>query len=69
MYQFTTTEQCQSEYETKSMLDLFGYRNDSRDIDVFIIDCFNDVSGADSRVQRLWDVQLNHWIQEKVVQY
>lgn len=60
MYQFTTTERNNakaSEYETKSMLYLFGCRNDSRDIDIFIIDCFNDVSGADNRVQRLWDVQ------------
>lgn len=60
MYQFTTTERNNdkaSEYETKSMLYLFGCRKDSQDIDVFIIDCFNDVSGADSGVQRLWDVQ------------
>lgn len=60
MYQFTTTERNNdkaSEYETKSMLYLFGCRQDSKDIDVFIIDCFNDVSGADNNVQRLWDVQ------------
>jgi len=60
MYQFTTTERNNdkaSEYETKSMLYLFGCRKDSKDMDVFIIDCFNDVSGADKAVQRLWDVQ------------
>lgn len=60
MYQFTTTERNNakaSEYETKSMLYLFGCRKDSKDIDVFIIDCFNDVSGADNSVQRLWDIQ------------
>ncbi|MBD5478778.1 MAG: hypothetical protein HDR14_05735 [Lachnospiraceae bacterium] len=60
MYQFTTTERNNakaSEYETKSMLYLFGCRHDSKDMDVFIIDCFNDVSGADCDVQRLWDVQ------------
>ncbi|MDE7434803.1 MAG: hypothetical protein K2N01_03120 [Lachnospiraceae bacterium] len=60
MYQFTTTERNNekaSEYETKAMLYLFGCRQDSRDMDVFIIDCFNDVSGADHNVQRLWDVQ------------
>jgi len=60
MYQFTTTERNNakaSEYETKSMLYLFGCRKDSKEMDVFIIDCFNDVSGADKAVQRLWDVQ------------
>ncbi len=46
-----------SEYETKAMLYLFGCRQDSRDMDVFIIDCFNDVSGANRDVDRLWDVQ------------
>lgn len=60
MYQFTTTERNNekaSEYETKAMLYLFGCRQDSRDMDVFIIDCFNDVSGASCDVDRLWDVQ------------
>lgn len=60
MYQFTTTERNNekaSEYETKSMLYLFGCREDSQKMEVFIIDCFNDVSGADSNVQRIWDVQ------------
>lgn len=60
MYQFTTTERNNekaSEYETKVMLYLFGCRQDSRDMDVFIIDCFNDVSGANRDVNRLWDVQ------------
>lgn len=60
MYQFTTTERNNakaSEYETKSMLYLFGCRKDSKDIDVFIIDCFNDVSGADTGIKKLWDVQ------------
>lgn len=60
MYQFTTTERNNekaSEYETKAMLYLFGCRQDSEDMDVFIIDCFNDVSGANRNVNRLWDVQ------------
>jgi hypothetical protein len=60
MYQFTTTERNNekaSEYETKAMLYLFGCRQDSRDMDVFLIDCFNDVSGANRDVNRLWDVQ------------
>ena len=60
MYQFTTTERNNekaSEYETKAMLYLFGCRKDSKNMDVFIIDCFNDVSGANRDVNRLWDVQ------------
>ena len=43
MYQFTTTERNNekaSEYETKAMLYLFGCRQDSRDMDVFIIRLF-----------------------------
>ena len=60
MYQFTTTERNNAkgnEYETKAMLYLFGCREDSKEIEAFIIDCFNDVSGADYDVERLWDVQ------------
>lgn len=60
MYQFKTTERNNekaSEYETKAMLYLFGCRQDSTDMDVFIIDCFNDVSGANRDIKRLWDVQ------------
>lgn len=60
MYKFTTTERNNakaSEYETKSMLYLFGCRKDSKEIDIFLIDCFNDVSGADSRIKKIWDVQ------------
>ena len=63
MYQFTTTERNNekaSEYETKAMLYLFGCRQDSRDMDVFIIDCFNDVSGANRDVNRLWDVPVSY---------
>lgn len=60
MYKFTTTERNNekaSEYETKSLLYLFGCRKDSAEIEVFIVDCFNDVSGANKNIGRLWDVQ------------
>ena len=43
--------------ETMKRLYLFFFLQDSRDMDVFIIDCFNDVSGANRDVNRLWDVQ------------
>lgn len=60
MYKFTTTERNNdkaTEYETKSMLYLFGFRKESKNVEVFIIDCFNDVTGADKTVQTLWDIQ------------
>jgi hypothetical protein len=60
MYQFCTTEKNNAkanEYETKSMLYLLSYRKDSNKIDAFLIDCFNDVTGASSDVTKLWDVQ------------
>lgn len=60
MYQFITTERNNSrasEYETKSMLYLFGCRKDSKEMEVFIIDCFNDVTGSNANADKLWDVQ------------
>ncbi|HEY9187784.1 MAG TPA: hypothetical protein VIR55_07750 [Ignavibacteria bacterium] len=60
MYQFCTTERNNSkanEYETKSMLYLLSYRKDSNEIDTFLIDCFNDVTGVSTDVTKLWDVQ------------
>ncbi|MDO3413404.1 hypothetical protein QWJ34_26885 [Saccharibacillus sp. CPCC 101409] len=60
MYSFDTTEKnnaTANDYETKSMLYLMGMRDDSPTIDMFIIDCFNDVTGACENVDELWDVQ------------
>ncbi len=60
MYKFCTTERNNAkanEYETKSMLYLLTYRKDSNEIDTFLIDCFNDVTGASSDITKLWDVQ------------
>jgi len=60
MYEFTTSERTvgiAAEYETKALLYLMSYRKDSADIDTFIIDCFNDVTGSDNDLRKLWDVQ------------
>lgn len=46
-----------SDYETFSLLYLLGLRLDKSDIDLVLVDCFNDVTGADDNVNCLWDVQ------------
>jgi len=60
MYTIKNTEKNNekaSEYETFSLLYLLGLRSDKNDIDIVLIDCFNDVTGANDQVNRLWDVQ------------
>lgn len=60
MYKFIYTERNNekaSEFETKSLLYLLTMRDDSSEIDTFVIDCFNDVTGADAICNKLWDVQ------------
>ncbi len=60
MYKFLYTEQLNekaSEFETKSLLYLLSMREDSHEINTFIIDCFNDVTGATENCSKLWDVQ------------
>lgn len=60
MYKFLYTEQLNekaTEFETKSLLYLLSMREDSHEIKVFIIDCFNDVTGATKNCSKLWDVQ------------
>ena len=60
MYKFLYTEctnEKATEFETKSLLYLFSMREDSKEIDTFIIDCFNDVTGANRTCDKLWDVQ------------
>jgi hypothetical protein len=60
MYQIVNTEKNNekaSDYETFSLLYLLGIRTDKNEIDLVLIDCFNDVTGADEAVVRLWDVQ------------
>ncbi len=60
MYTFKTTERTNdkaTEYETKSLLYLMTKIKGHNRIDVFIIDCFNDVSGTNSKSTEVWDVQ------------
>ncbi len=46
-----------SDFETKAMLYLMNFRADSSEINYFIVDFFNDVSGMDRYAQKIWDVQ------------
>ena len=46
-----------SDFETKAMLYLMNFREDSSQIYYFIVDFFNDVTGMDHMVGKLWDVQ------------
>lgn len=46
-----------TEFETKSLLYLLSMMEDSREINTFIIDCFNDVTDATEICDKLWDVQ------------
>lgn len=60
MYTFKTTERTNdkaTEFETKSLLYLMTKVKGHDKIDVFIIDCFNDVSGANPKITEVWDVQ------------
>lgn len=60
MYIFETTEQNNTkanDYETKALLHLLNFRKDSKSIETFAIDCFNDVTGCNKKYTTLWDVQ------------
>lgn len=46
-----------TENETKALLYLMGYREDSNEIYYFVIDFFNDVTGMSKQSDKLWDVQ------------
>ena len=46
-----------SDYETKAMLYLMNFREDSSQIHYFVVDFFNDVTGMDRMAGKLWDVQ------------
>lgn len=64
MYTFKNTEinnKKASDFETKSLLYLLGMRSDSEEIEIITVDCFNDVTGANTDFSKLWDVQSkNH---------
>ena len=60
MYRFETTEQNNqkaNDYETKALLYLLSFRKDSKSIETFAIDCFNDVTGCNKNFTILWDIQ------------
>lgn len=60
MYEFKTTEQNNTkanDYETKALLYLLSYRKDSKSIQTFAVDCFNDITGCNRQYSMLWDVQ------------
>ena len=43
--------------ETKAMLYLMNFREDSSEMNYFIVDFFNDITGMDRMARKLWDVQ------------
>ena len=60
MYRIKTNERNNdkaTEYETKSLLYLLTKIRGHKKIDIFIIDCFNDITGANSDFVESWDVQ------------
>ena len=60
IYEISATEQTTPSaaiQETKTMLYLMGYINDSNEIDAFLIDVFNDVTAIDENDEKLWDAQ------------
>lgn len=46
-----------ADFETKAMLYLLNFRDDSSEIQYFIVDFFNDITGMDRMARKLWDVQ------------
>lgn len=46
-----------ADFETKAMLYLLNFRKDSSQINYFVVDFFNDITGLDRMARKLWDVQ------------
>ena len=60
MYTFKTSERNNdkaTEFETKSLLYLMTNAPNSDNVDLFLIDCFNDVTGVSADFNYSWDVQ------------
>ena len=60
MYRIKTSERNNdkaTEYETKSLLYLLTKVKEHRSMDLFIIDCFNDVTGVAEGYKDSWDIQ------------
>lgn len=51
------TRKSGAETETKPLLYLMNFRNDSEEIYYFIVDFFNDLTGMDTYSDKLWDLQ------------
>lgn len=51
------TRQSASDGETKALLYLMNFREDSEEIHYFVVDFFNDLTGMDRYSSKLWDVQ------------
>ncbi|WP_353095717.1 hypothetical protein [Tissierella praeacuta] len=46
-----------AEMETKALLYLMNFRDDSDEIHYFVVDFFNDLTGMDRTSSKLWDIQ------------
>lgn len=46
-----------ADMETKALLYLMNFRNDSNEIYYFVVDFFNDLTGMDSAATKMWDIQ------------
>lgn len=51
------TRKSGADAETKAMLYLMNFREDSSEMNYFIVDFFNDITGMDRMARKLWDVQ------------
>ena len=51
------TKKSGAEGETKALLYLMNFREDSNEIHYFVVDFFNDLTGMDRYSTKLWDVQ------------
>lgn len=51
------TRKSGADSETKALLYLMNFRDDSDDIHYFVVDFFNDLTGMDRFSTKLWDVQ------------
>ena len=59
-YQVQSSEKLRksgAEFETKAMLYLMNFRNDSSEMYYFVVDFFNDITGMNRSARKLWDVQ------------
>jgi len=49
-------EKC-STFETKSMLYLLNYHSEKDEVNFYVVDFYNDVTGVDSVGEKAWDIQ------------